>query len=88
MLVTHDSSEAGLLGDQVAVTDDGRIIQQGSPSDLAAAPATAFVADFTGAVVFTGYAPGADGVTVVELDGGGTVTALDHAPVAVAVASP
>jgi molybdate transport system ATP-binding protein len=88
VLVTHDFSEAALLGDQVAIIDNGRIIQQGSASELAAAPATAFVADFTGAVVLTGTArPGPDGLTVVDLDGGGTVTAIDHArgPVAVSV---
>jgi molybdate transport system ATP-binding protein len=88
LLVTHDFSEAALLGDQVAVIDNGRIVQQASASELAAAPRTAFVADFTGAVVLTGTArPGRDGLTAVDLDGGGTVTAIDHAqgPVAVSV---
>jgi len=88
VLVTHDFSEAALLGDEVAIIDDGRVIQRGSASELAAAPATAFVADFSGAVVLTGTArPGPDGVTVVDLDGGGHVTALNHAdgPVAVSV---
>ncbi len=88
VLVTHDFSEAALLGTQAAIIDGGRIIQRGSASELAATPATAFVADFTGAVVLTGSArAGEDGVTVVDLDGGGRVTALDHArgPVAVSV---
>ena len=36
------------------------------------------MADFTGAVVLTGTArPGADGLTEVQLDGGGTVTSPD-----------
>ncbi|MGI8557172.1 MAG: ABC transporter ATP-binding protein [Solirubrobacteraceae bacterium] len=88
VLVTHDFAEAMLLGDQVAVMDGGRVIQQGSASELAAAPATAFVADFTGTVVLTGTArAGPDGLTVVELDGGGLVSALDQAsgPVAVSL---
>ncbi|MGI8696093.1 MAG: ABC transporter ATP-binding protein [Mycobacteriales bacterium] len=88
VLVTHDFSEAALLGDGVAIIDGGRIVQQGSASELAAIPATAFVADFTGAVVLTGAArAGADGLTAVDLDGGGTVTAPRHArgPVAVSV---
>jgi molybdate transport system ATP-binding protein len=88
VLVTHDFSEAALLGDEVAIIDNGRIIQRGSASELAASPATAFVADFTGAVVLTGSAhPGPDGLTIVDLDGGGTVTAVDnaHGPVAVSV---
>jgi molybdate transport system ATP-binding protein len=88
VIVTHDFSEAALLGDQVAIVDDGRIIQRGTASELAASPATAFVADFTGAVVLTGSArAGPDGLTVVDLDGGGTVAAVDNAagPVAVSV---
>jgi len=88
VLVTHDFSEAAHLGDRVAIIDSGRITQQGSASELAAAPASAFVADFTGAVVLTGIArSGPDGLTVVELDGGGTVCALQatHGPVAVSV---
>ncbi|MGI8903310.1 MAG: ABC transporter ATP-binding protein [Solirubrobacteraceae bacterium] len=88
VLVTHDFSDAALFGDEVAIIDSGRVIQQGSASELAAAPTTAFVADFTGAVVLTGTArAGADGLTTVELDGGGSVTAVDPAtgPVAVSL---
>ncbi len=88
LLVTHDFGEAALLGDDVGVIDSGRIVQRGSPGELAARPATAFVADFTGAVVLTGTArPGRNGSTIVELDGGGTITSLDTAtgPVAATV---
>ena len=88
LLVTHDFNEAATIGDEVAILDDGRIVQRGAPSDLAARPASAFVADFTGAVVLTGTAgPGPGGVTRVELDGGGTVHSTDVAtgPVAVGV---
>jgi molybdopterin-binding protein len=88
LLVTHDFAEAALLADRIAVMDGGRVLQDGSASALAAAPASAFVADFSGAVVLTGEAHrGADGVCVVALDGGGEVTALegDTGPVAVSV---
>jgi molybdate transport system ATP-binding protein len=86
LLVTHDFAEAALLGDRVAVMDRGRVLQEGSASELAAAPASAFVADFTGAVVLTGEARrGADGLTLVTLDGGGELTALEGEPGAVAV---
>ncbi len=87
LLVTHDFTEAALLGDEVAVVDGGRVVQRGDAARLAAEPASAFVADFTGAVVLTGVAHPAGAVTRVELDGGGTVTALDRAtgPVAVSV---
>jgi molybdate transport system ATP-binding protein len=78
LIVTHDFNDAALLGDEVGVIDGGTIIQRGSASQLAAAPASAFVADFTGAVVLTGTAHGAGGLTVVALDGGGQVTTTDQ----------
>ena len=86
LLVTHDFSEAAQLGDRVGIVDSGRVVQEGTPSELAAAPRSAFVADFTGAVVLTGMArPGAEGLTHVELDGGGEVVSPDAAEGAVAV---
>jgi molybdate transport system ATP-binding protein len=86
LLVTHDFTEAAQLGDRVGIIDAGRIVQQGTASELAAAPRSAFVADFTGAVVLTGTASaGADGLTHVQLDGGGEVVSADLAKGAVAV---
>jgi molybdate transport system ATP-binding protein len=77
LLVTHDFTEAALLGDEVAVIDAGRVVQRGSATELAAEPASAFVADFAGAVVLTGTAcAGTDDLNVIELDGGGTIYAL------------
>jgi molybdate transport system ATP-binding protein len=86
LLVTHDFEEASLLGDRVAVVDAGRIVQSGSPAELASRPASAFVADLTGAVVLHGSArAGDDGLTLVALDGGGEVTSTDAASGRVAV---
>jgi molybdate transport system ATP-binding protein len=81
LLVTHDFAEAARLGSRVAVMDTGRVVQSGPASDLAARPASAFVADFTGAVVLTGSArPNPDaGGTLVDLDGGGTAVSSDEA---------
>ncbi len=88
ILVTHDFTEAALLGDDVAIVDGGRVVQRGSASELAARPATAFVADFTGAVVLYGVAsPAADGTTVVTLPSGRQIRSTDSAegPVAATV---
>ncbi|HEX8102569.1 MAG TPA: ABC transporter ATP-binding protein [Solirubrobacteraceae bacterium] len=86
LLVTHDFTEAALLGHEVGVIDGGRVVQRGTAAELAATPASAFVADFTGAVVLTGTArPGPDGTTLVDLDGGGTLTSVERAEGLVAV---
>jgi molybdate transport system ATP-binding protein len=86
LLVTHDFTEAAQLGDRVGIVDAGRVVQEGTPSELAAAPRSAFVADFTGAVVLTGMAHRAEsGLTRVELDGGGTIVSTDPGEGAVAV---
>jgi len=88
LLVTHDFAEAALLGDEIGVIQDGRVVQRGTAAHLAAAPATPFVADFAGAVVLTGTArPAGDGLTRIDLDGGGSVTSTDEGegPVAVSV---
>ena len=78
LLVTHDYAQAAQLGDAVAVVDRGRIVQLGSPAELAARPASSFVADFLGASVLTGEArPGPAGLTVLDLDGGGWITSTD-----------
>jgi molybdate transport system ATP-binding protein len=80
ILVTHDFAEAAEVADRIAIVDGGRVLQSGTASALAAAPASAFVADFTGAVVLTGRARRRpDGLTSVDLDGGGTLTSTDVA---------
>ena len=49
LLITHDPSDAFDLADRVAVMEEGRIIQDGTPEELTTEPATPFVAAFTGA---------------------------------------
>jgi putative spermidine/putrescine transport system ATP-binding protein len=46
--VTHDQEEALTMSDHVAVFNEGRIEQVGSPEDVYDRPATEFVADFVG----------------------------------------
>ncbi|MFB6093942.1 MAG: ABC transporter ATP-binding protein [Halanaeroarchaeum sp.] len=46
--VTHDQDEASIVGDRVAILDDGRVVQAGTFESVTADPATAFVAEFLG----------------------------------------
>jgi osmoprotectant transport system ATP-binding protein len=46
IIVTHDMSEAFMLGDKVALMDAGRIVQHGSEEDFRERPANDFVAQF------------------------------------------
>ncbi len=46
--VTHDQGEALSMSDRVAVFNQGRIVQVGSPAEVYERPATRFVADFVG----------------------------------------
>ena len=48
VLVTHDQSEALLLGDRVAVLDRGRLLQVGTPREVYDHPASIAVAVFIG----------------------------------------
>ncbi len=47
--VTHDQEEAMTMSDRIAVMNEGRIEQVGSPEEVYHRPATRFVAEFIGA---------------------------------------
>jgi putative spermidine/putrescine transport system ATP-binding protein len=48
VFVTHDQGEALSMADRVAIFNDGRIAQVGSPADVYERPHSRFVADFVG----------------------------------------
>ncbi|WP_366653705.1 ABC transporter ATP-binding protein [Fodinicurvata sp. EGI_FJ10296] len=48
VFVTHDIDEAMRLGDQVALMDEGRLVQVGTPVEILTRPRNAFVRDFVG----------------------------------------
>ncbi len=48
LFVTHDQIEALTMADRIAVLNEGRIIQVGSPEDIYDRPATTFVATLVG----------------------------------------
>ena len=49
MMVTHDQQEAMMMADRIAVLHEGRLRQIGTPREIYATPASAFVARFMGA---------------------------------------
>ena len=74
LLVTHDPLEALVLADQVVVLEAGRIVQHGTPAQIACHPATDYVAKLVGLNLYTGHADGSQ----VKLTAGGTFTIADH----------
>ncbi len=48
IFVTHDQGEALSMADRVAVFNEGRIVQAGTPAEVYGKPRTKFVADFVG----------------------------------------
>ncbi len=60
--VTHDQSEALALSHEIAVMNEGHVVQIGTPREIYEQPKNRFVADFVGTTNFVG----------------GTVTALDN----------
>jgi putative spermidine/putrescine transport system ATP-binding protein len=48
IFVTHDQGEALSMADRVAIFNDGRLIQVGTPREVYEQPQTRFVADFVG----------------------------------------
>jgi iron(III) transport system ATP-binding protein len=65
IMVTHDQEEALTMADRIVVMNQGVIEQVGTPTDIYRTPATAFVADFVGAMNFLeGLAEDADHIRV------------------------
>ncbi|HEX4306952.1 MAG TPA: ATP-binding cassette domain-containing protein [Solirubrobacterales bacterium] len=87
VLVTHSFEEAAVLAGELVVIDAGREIQRGGAAAISAAPASAFVADFAGAVVLRGEARAEGDLTAVRLPGGGEAWSADRArgPVSLSV---
>ena len=58
--LTHDQSEAMVLGDRIVVMRKGAVAQVGTPRDIYFAPASRFVAEFIGAanIVEAAYSGG------------------------------
>ncbi|WP_131741015.1 TOBE domain-containing protein, partial [Actinomadura roseirufa] len=96
VLVTHDPLDAMVLADRIVVLENGRLVQEGEPAEVARRPRTDYVARLVGLNLYRGTAragtvvigdPGGDGGqrtldTVDSLEG---EVFLAFAPAAVAL---
>jgi molybdate transport system ATP-binding protein len=82
VLVTHDPLDAMVLADRLVVVEHGRVVQEGTPAEIARRPRTDYVAQLVGLNLYKGTA---DGHTV-RLDAGPAITTTEdlHGPVFVA----
>jgi molybdate transport system ATP-binding protein len=74
LLVTHDPLEALVLADRLVVLENGRIVQEGTPAQIARQPGTDYVAKLVGLNLYPGHADGAQ----VKLTAGGAFVVADH----------
>jgi molybdopterin-binding protein len=77
IVVTHDFEDAASLADTVGVIVEGRLMQLGSPRELVARPADAFVGSLTGANLLHGVAARAGELSALRLESGTTVVSPD-----------
>ncbi|GAA0635961.1 ABC transporter ATP-binding protein [Streptomyces thermocarboxydovorans] len=84
VLVTHDPLDAMVLADRLVVVEEGRIVQEGTPADIARRPRTDYIAQLVGLNLYRGKA---DGHTV-RLDAGPLVTTTEALTGPVYVAFP
>lgn len=73
VLVTHDPLDAMVLADRLVVVEHGRVVQEGTPSDIARHPRTDYIARLVGLNLYRGQA---DGHTV-RLDTGPAITTTE-----------
>jgi molybdate transport system ATP-binding protein len=74
VLVTHDPLDAMVVADRVVVLEAGRVVQSGTPGEVARRPATDYVAHLVGLNLLRGDASGAE----VRLRDGGVLTVAAH----------
>ena len=77
LYVTHDQSEAVVLGDRIGVMREGKLLQMAPPDEIYNRPANSFVANFTGASnVLRGRVLGRTGdKTTIDLGAAGKIEA-------------
>jgi molybdate transport system ATP-binding protein len=73
LVVTHDPLEAMAMADRLVILEQGRVLQSGSPAEVAERPRSRYVADLVGVNLFRGRAHD----NVIVLDGGGSLTVAE-----------
>jgi molybdate transport system ATP-binding protein len=84
LLVTHDPLDAMVLADRIVIVEQGRVVQEGPPAEVARRPRTDYVAHLVGLNLYRGSASG----TTVALADGGAFTVAEPASGPVYVAFP
>ncbi len=84
LLVTHDPLDAMVLADRIVIVEEGRVVQEGAPAEVARRPRTDYVAHLVGLNLYRGNASG----TTVDLADGGSFTVAEPAAGPVHVAFP
>ncbi|MFF5040792.1 ABC transporter ATP-binding protein [Streptomyces nigra] len=84
VLVTHDPLDAMVLADHLVVIEDGRVVQEGGPADIARHPRSDYIARLVGLNLYRGEALG----HTVRVDGGPLVTTTEELTGPVFVAFP
>ncbi|WUH96226.1 ABC transporter ATP-binding protein [Spirillospora sp. NBC_00431] len=74
VLVTHDTLDAMVLADRIAVVEAGRLVQEGTPAEVARRPRTDYVARLVGLNLYRGRA---EAGTVTVGDGETTLGTVD-----------
>ncbi|MDQ0792396.1 ABC transporter ATP-binding protein [Streptomyces sp. B1I3] len=73
VLVTHDPLDAMVLADRLVVIEHGRVVQEGTPSDIARRPRTDYIAQLVGLNLYRGQAEG----HAVQLEAGPVITTTE-----------
>ena len=75
LVVTHDPLEAMAIADRLVILEQGRVLQSGSPAEVAQRPRSRYVADLVGVNLYRGRAHH----NVIALSGGGALTVAEGA---------
>jgi spermidine/putrescine transport system ATP-binding protein len=88
IFVTHDQTEALVMSDRIAIMNQGRIVQFGTPREIYTRPSSMYVSDFIGQTNFLKgiVVSSANGVTTLDVGNGEQATGESASVLATGVA--